>query len=152
MKNTCCKMNILFQRDYVKTGMESESQRVETLTDVKFQNIIYYYWDGKKDVNSDSNTKIDFLGAMNEMKNIDYTFDKNFIGFNNLKNNDLVQFIRIDKDNWYADVPIDSGVDWDGYYWAGYGSTVEIAEMLRLFFEEGSWFDSLHWKMMRYKH
>ena len=32
----------------IQTQIESDSQKLETATDVKFQNIIYYYWDGKK--------------------------------------------------------------------------------------------------------
>ncbi|MCG3780150.1 MAG: hypothetical protein JW390_50005 [Nitrosopumilus sp.] len=32
----------------IQTQIEFISQKLETLTDVKFQNIIYYYWDGKK--------------------------------------------------------------------------------------------------------
>lgn len=120
-------------------------------SDIKFQNIVYYCWDGKKDISSDNNVTIDFIGAMNEMKNIDYTFDKNFIGFKNQNNNELVQFIRLGEDSWYADIPINSGVNWDGYYWAGYGNTIEIAGMLKLFFEEVPWFDSISWVMRRYK-
>lgn len=123
----------------------------KTISEIKFQNIIYYCWDGKKDINAVNNVTIDFIGAMSEMKNIDYTFDKNFIGFENKNNNEQVQFIRIGKDFWYADITINSGVNWDGYYWAGYGSTIEIADMLKLFFEEVPWFDSISWVMRRHK-
>jgi hypothetical protein len=123
----------------------------DTQSDIKFQDIIYYSWNGKKEIKSDSNIKIDFIGAMNEMKNLDYTFDKNFIGFKNLKNNNLVQFSRIQEDSWYADIPINAGYNWDGYYWAGYSNTETIANMLKLFFEEVSWFDSISWVMRRDK-
>ena len=34
----------------IQTQIQSDSQKLETTTDVKFQNIIYYYWDGKKTV------------------------------------------------------------------------------------------------------
>ena len=36
----------------IQTLINLESQKLETTTDVKFQNIIYYYWDGKKTVNA----------------------------------------------------------------------------------------------------
>jgi hypothetical protein len=124
---------------------------LDTLSDVTFQDIIYYSWDGKKEIKSDNNVNIDFIGAMNEMKNLDHTFDKNFIGFKNNKNKDLVQFIRIQEDSWYADIPINSGYNWDGYYWAGYGDTKTIASILKLFFEEVEWFDSISWVMRRHK-
>ena len=43
----------------IQTQIESDSQKLETATDVKFQNIIYYYWDGKKSVNQNQQVKID---------------------------------------------------------------------------------------------
>ena len=55
----------------IQTQIESDSQKLETATDVKFQNIIYYYWDGKKTVKQNQQVKIDFLGAVSEMKNLD---------------------------------------------------------------------------------
>jgi hypothetical protein len=128
-----------------------ELEKQDELSDVTFQDIIYYSWNGKKETKSDDNIGIDFIGAMNELKNLDHTFDKNFVGFKNIKNNDLVQFIRLQNDNWYADVPINPGYDWDGYYWAGYGNTEKISDLLRLFFEEMAWFDSISWVMRRHK-
>ena len=65
----------------IQTQIESNSQKLETSTDVKFQNIIYYYWDGKKTVTQNQQVRIDFLGAVSEMEKLDYTFEKNFIGF-----------------------------------------------------------------------
>ena len=36
-----------------------------------------------------------------------------------------------------------------GGYPIGYGDTQSITDMLKLFFEEVSWFDSIPWKMRR---
>jgi hypothetical protein len=135
----------------IQTQIESYSQKLETATDSKFQNIIYYYWDGKKSVTQNQQVKIDFLGAVNEMEKLDYGFKKNFVGFQNCSTGEYVQFVRLGSDSWYADVPIQDQNNWEGYLWAGYGDTKTITDMLKLFFEEGSWFDSLSWKMRRYK-
>ena len=133
----------------IQTQIELDSQKLETVTDVKFQNIIYYYWDGKKEVKLNQQVKIDFLGAVNEMEKLDHKFEKNFIGFQNCSTGEYVQFIRLDYDSWYADVPINDHNNWEGYLWAGYADTKSITDMLKLFFEEVSWFNSISWKMRR---
>ena len=133
----------------IQTLINLESQKLETTTDVKFQNIIYYYWDGKKTVKQNQQVKIDFLGAVNEMECLDHKFERNFIGFQNCSTGEYVQFVRLGNDSWYADVPIEDRGKWEGYLWAGYGNTQSINDMLKLFFEEVPWFDSLSWKMRR---
>ena len=126
-------------------------QKLETTTDVKFQNIIYYYWDGKRTVEQSQQVRIDFLGAVNEMEHLDHEFERNFIGFQNYSTGEYVQFVRLGDDLWYADVPIKDQNNWEGYLWAGYGDTKSITDMLKLFFEEVLWFDSISWKMRKYK-
>jgi hypothetical protein len=134
-----------------KTIIESKQiSNLDTITDVKFQDIIYYYWDGKKLVKSNQQVKIDFLGAMREMENIDHTFELNFIGFQNNATGQYVQFIRLGENYWYVDSPINDQHNWEGYLWAGYGNIQEIANLVKLFFKEGSWFESISWKMRRY--
>ena len=133
----------------IQTLINLESQKLETITDVKFQNIIYYYWDGKRTVDQSQQVRIDFLGAVNEMECLDHKFERNFIGFQNCSTGEYVQFVRLGNDSWYADVPITDRNNWEGYLWAGYGDTKSITDMLKLFFEEVSWFDSISWKMRR---
>jgi hypothetical protein len=133
----------------IQTLINLESQKLETITDVKFQNIIYYYWDGKRTVDQSQQVRIDFLGAVNEMECLDHKFERNFIGFQNCSTGDYVQFVRLGNDSWYADVPIKDRGNWEGYLWAGYADTKSITDMLKLFFEEVSWFDSIPWKMRR---
>ena len=133
----------------IQTLIDLKSQKLETTTDVKFQNIIYYYWDGKKTVKQNQQVKIDFLGAVNEMEHLDHKFERNFIGFQNCSTGEYVQLVRLGNDSWYADVPIKDRGNWEGYLWAGYGDTKTITDMLKLFFEEVSWFDSIPWKMRR---
>ena len=133
----------------IQTLLNLESQKLATKTDIKFQNIIYYYWDGKKSVEQNQQVRIDFLGAVSEMENLDHKFERNFIGFQNCSTGEYVQLVRLGNDSWYADVPIKDQDNWEGYLWAGYGNTQSITDMLKLFFEEVSWFDSLSWKMRR---
>ena len=135
----------------IQTLIDLESQKLETTTDVKFQNIIYYYWDGKRTVEQSQQVRIDFLGAVNEMEHLDHEFERNFIGFQNCSTGEYVQFVRLNTNSWYADVPIKDQDNWEGYLWAGYGDTKSITDMLKLFFEEVPWFDSLSWKMRKYK-
>ena len=135
----------------IQTLLNLESQKLATKTDIKFQNIIYYYWDGKKSVEQNQQVRIDFLGAVSELENLDHKFERNFIGFQNCSTGEYVQFVRLGDDLWYADVPIKDQDNWEGYLWAGYGNTKSITDMLKLFFEEVPWFDSLSWKMRRCK-
>ena len=97
----------------IQTQIELDSQKLETIIDVKFQNIIYYYWDGKRIVDQSQQVRIDFLGAVNEMENLDHTFEKNFIGFQNCSTGEYVQFVRLGNDSWYADVPIKDRGNWE---------------------------------------
>jgi len=122
----------------------------DTISDVKFQDIIYYKYDKDNVVDSKDHIHIDFLKAMSEMEKLDWTLSKNYIGFENCKTDQLVQFIRIDKNRWYTDVPIYVDGKWSGYYWASEGNNYTISNMLRLFFEEMPWFGMLNWRMRKY--
>jgi hypothetical protein len=132
--------------------LDKISEKQESITDVKFQNIIYFMNNIGKTVNSKSNIPIDFLTAISEMESLDYKSNNHFIGFVNKKTNECLQFKRRTKDDWYAEVIINHGKGWDGYYWCANSKIDAISNMLRLFFEEVSWFGMLSWKMRRFKH
>ena len=59
---------------WIQTQIQSDSQKLETETDVKFQNIIYYYWDGKKTVNQSQQVGIDFLDISNLYLSIQHNY------------------------------------------------------------------------------
>ena len=124
----------------------------DTVSDIKYQDIIYYMQNTTKVVESRDQIYIDFLKAVSEMNNLDYTFECNYIGFVNQRTNECVQFIRQGQDKWYAEVPIMHGKGWDGYAWCSYSDSKTIVNMMRLFFEEVLWFGMLSWKMRRFKH
>ena len=123
----------------------------ESIQKIKYQDIIYYKFDRDETIESDDSIYIDFFKAMSEMERLDWTFQRNYIGFHNKRKEELVQFIRIDKNKWYADIPIDRKKHWDRYYWASLSDNKTVASMMRLFFEEMPWFGMLEWKMKRYK-
>ena len=145
-------MKQLTKQIIIQEILDKISEKQESITDVKFQNIIYFMNNIDKTVNSKSNIPIDFLTAMSEMENLDYTSNDHFIGFVNKKTNECLQFKRRTKDDWYAEVIINHGKGWDGYYWCANSKIDAISNMLRLFFEEVSWFGMLSWKMRRFKH
>jgi len=126
-------------------------QDQNNLQNTKYQDIIYYKYDRNELVESTNNIHIDFFKAMSEMEKLDWTFSPNYIGFENKKKDELVQFIRLEQNRWYADIPINSGVNWNGYFWGTCSDNKTISDMLRLFFEETLWFGILNWKMNRYQ-
>ena len=118
----------------------------------EFQQIFYYKDDGKNVISPKNKKQIDILKAISEMQKIDWTHKNNFIGFKNYNNNDNVQFIRIKKDEWYCDVPIKINGKWDKYYWKSFQDSKTVFNVVRLFFEEQKWFESIEWKMNAVKH
>ena len=127
-------MKQLTKQIIIQEILDKISEKQESITDVKFQNIIYFMNNIGKTVNSKSNTPIDFLTAMSEMESLDYTSNDHFIGFVNKKTNECLQFKRRTKDDWYAEVIINHGKGWDGYYWCANSKIDAISNMLRLFF------------------
>ena len=129
-----------------------ELSKQETVADVKYQNIIYYMDNKTKTVSQKQNTQVDFIKAVSEMSELDWNYEENFIGFDNLSKHECVQFIRQGQDKWYAEAPIGYGVDWDGYAWCSYSDSKTATDLIRLFFEEVPWFGMLSWKMRRFRH
>ena len=119
----------------------------ESVQDVKYQNIIYFKNNRHEYISGLKQLPIDFLKATSEMKTLDYTFSRNFIGFSRQDNTVLLR--RKSETKWSAEVPIFEGDKWTGFGWFAYSDTNTISDMLRLFFEEVSWFGMLSWKMGR---
>ncbi len=128
---------------------EINFQEQKEIFDTKYQDITYFKQNGNEIVNYEALIHIDFIKAMSEMENLNWKLF-NHIGFRNHKTNDFVQFNRRGQNRWYADVPIDRGVNWEGYCWGAYGDNKTISNMMRLFFEEVDWFRMLRWKMRRF--
>ena len=129
---------------------EINFQEQKEIQGIKYQDITYFKQNGNEIVHNEKLVHIDFIKAMSEMENLNWKLF-NYIGFRNHKTNDFVQFIRQGQNRWYADVPIDDGVNWEGYCWTAYGDNKTISNMMRLFFEEVEWFGMLGWKMRRFE-
>mgnify|MGYP007044048712 CR=1 FL=1 len=126
-----------------------EKPTLDSLQSEIFQNIIYFMQDSKKTIEIEQCVYVDFLCAMSELEKLDWTFEKNYIGFKNLNTEDTVQFMRLKEDYWYVDVPIKNNGSWEGYFWFSHDNSREISEMLKLFFQETDWFGMLTWKLER---
>ena len=139
-----------YLKDYWEDTQTKQSLNVNTDQKTKYQDITYFKYDRNEVVKSEENKHIDFMKAMSEMESLDWQYDGNYIGFANNRINEVLQFIRLEKNKWYAEVPINPGKLWDGYYWSSYHDNKTISEILRLFFEEMPWFGMIQWKMRRY--
>ena len=143
---------ILSDQILIQEIENSELSRQDIISDVKYQDITYHMDNRDKTIHSKEHAQIDFLKAMNEMENLDWNYENNYITFVNNKTEECVQFLRKSKNNWYAEVPINDGPKWDGYAWSCDAESKPIMDMLRLYFEEVPWFGMLSWKMRRFKH
>ena len=79
--NFVTKLHKSTKRNYLERMM---NQKVYCMK--KARKFEYDYWDGKRTVDQSQQVGIDFLGAVNEMENLDHKFERNFIGFQNLRN------------------------------------------------------------------
>lgn len=125
------------------------SEKQDMVQDVKYQDINYYKWDRDEAVCSRDRVHIDFLKAMSEMSKLDWTFSHNHIGFKNNRTNEVVQFIRLGKNKWHAENLVNPGKEWKGLVWTAKSDTNTVSKMMKLFFEEDSWFNILDWKLKR---
>lgn len=125
-----------------------ETTNQNSMSDVKYQDITYYMHSREKTIQSNDHIHIDFFKALYEMNNLDWNYEKNYIGFENNRTNECVQFIRKEEDKWYADVPVMRG-NWEGYVWYCYSDSKSVFDMMQLFFEEVIWFTMLDWKLRR---
>ena len=133
-----------------KTRWEQQNEtgvitQQESIQDTKYQDIIYYKDNSDEFISGLEFRSIEFLKAMSEMENIDWTFSGNYIGFTRMK--DAVLFRRKSATQWSASVPIFKEDQWTGFSWFAYSDSNTISDMLRLFFEEVPWFGMLSWKM-----
>ena len=123
----------------------------KTDQDIKYQNITYYKCDGKTVVKSSDHARIELPRAISEVTELGHGGYDHFIGFVYEDTNECLQFAHYYEHDWYADVPINPGIDWDGYYWGCHTDLESVLNTVRLFFEAGPWFDSLRFTMRRYK-
>ena len=122
---------------------------LKTDQDIKTQGISYFKVDGKVSVGLKRKVPIDWPRARSEITGLGFGDYNRFIGFENNRTLEMVQFARYEADDWYADVPIDKGFFWKGFVWGCRTDTESVLNTAELFFEELPWFDSLPFTMRR---
>ena len=145
-------MNKIIIKDFSDASLELKL-REEALSrlEITNHNITYYKQNRNDIVESKQNITISFRKALYEMDKLNWNVF-NYIGFENHNTKKVLQFIRKGFLLMYAEVPINNGLKWDGYYWFAYSSNpLPIVRMLHLFFTEKDWFRLLDWKFRRYK-
>jgi hypothetical protein len=65
-------------------------------------------------------------------------YEGNFIGFQD-EPDEILQFSRIEKDEWLVDVPVYTQGKYTNYSMNGVATTALVKQMVRLFFEGGAW-------------
>ena len=124
----------------------------DMVQDEKYQDITYFKFDKINNVNI-KDKFIDFPKAAIEMRTLSVYAELGsaFIGFTNMRTREILQFLRREDDLWYADIPINSSVNWNKYLWGCTADTKSVLSTLELFFEGASWFDTLPFTMRRSK-
>ncbi len=117
--------------------------------DIKHQGIVYFMVDGEVSVKE---TPTDLREARLKIDGLGYGGYDHFIGFINRGTREMLQFAHYDCDGWYADAPIRSGREWDGYTWGCHTDKESVLNAVGLFFEEMRWFDSLPFTMRRHRY
>ena len=131
---------------------EKGLSRSDSKTDqgIRTQDISYFKMDGKVSVGMKRHVPIDWPHARSEITGLGYGRYNRFIGFENNRTLEMIQFLHLDEDVWYADVPIDSRrSDWKGFVWGCRTDTESVLNTVEMFFEELRWFDSLPFTMRR---
>ena len=131
---------------------EKGLSRSDSKTDqgTRTQDISYFKVDGKVSIGMKRHVPIDWPRARSEMTSLGYGGYDHFIGFENNRTLEMIQFAHYDADGWYADVPIDSRrSDWRGFVWGCRTDTEAVLNTVELFFEDLPWFDSLPFTMRR---
>jgi hypothetical protein len=111
---------------------------------IEFQDIEYSMVNTAKSVSYFEHRQIDLQTALNETKNLDWTFLDNGISIINNKTDDCIFFRRVALDRWYVDTPIRLP-RFAGLFWASYVDQSIVEVILRLFFEENDWFCATNW-------
>lgn len=124
---------------------EKNTQKIETVQEIKYQDIIYYKEDRYESISPFEERPADFLLAMSEMEKLDYTFDKNSIGFSK-RYGDAILFYRQTESLWDIEVPIFHESKWSRNIWVTSSDSKSVSDMVRSFFEDAQWFEMMSWR------
>jgi len=109
-----------------------------------FQLITYYKNDGVKIVKGEANVPIGYFKAKNEIPKINYNITDNYIGFHNHKTGQTLQMVRMAEDLWYVE-NLPGSINFQGWIWFHETDTQSVLNLVKLFFDEAEWFDTVNW-------
>ena len=121
-----------------------------TRSDIKYQDIEYCMHNRKKIVYYNEHKKIDFHLAVDELKSLGCTLWQNGISIYNNKTDQSIFCHRLVEDKWLVFTPIKTDGIWSGYEWVSYPDTASLINVLKLYFEETPWFNTLTWKQVKW--
>ncbi len=104
-----------------------------------------------KKVNYVNQISIDFVKAVKELNDLDWTYKNNGVSFFNLRNDDNVFCSRFEKDKWFVLTRVLENGVYAGYQWSSYPNHQSLLITIRAFFEEGPWFETLNWNKIKWE-
>lgn len=137
------------QRLLVDTNKTDESSLL-TDTDIKYQDIEYSMHNRYNCVYYNEHKQVDLQLALAELTSLDWTVSQNGISFINNKNGQSIFCHRLTEDKWLALTPIKVNGVWNQYEWASNPDTESLIAVIKLYFEEIPWFESLTWKEVKW--
>jgi len=142
------------REEILKQKSEESKKNASSLMEQNSKTTFYVYKTNKEiTIESKERVLIEVDEAIKELKNLepDPEPGTSYVGFCNMSTNESLQFIRKDEKEWYADVPIHDGPDWEGYAYKVYGTWDEMQKTVEAFFAEKSFRVFLPWKITRLK-
>lgn len=124
------------------------SQKLKQKVSIYDPKFTYYRNNGHHSV---SGKPVDFLKAIDEMIRLDWNYKSNYLGIDNRKSGQTIQFVRLEKDKWYVEVLLKAKGKWTGYVIWSYSDYEQIEFMLDLFFLELEWDDVMEWEFKEVK-
>ena len=121
-----------------------------TRTDIKYQDIEYCLHNRNKSVYYNEHKQIDFQLAVAELESLDWALSQNGISFHNNKTDQSIFSHRLAEDKWLVLTPIKTDGVWTGYEWVSYPDTASLINVLKLYFDEIPWFNTLTWKEVKW--
>lgn len=130
-----------------EAGSATDSEQAE---DVTYSDIVYFTGDDGKNI---KNRPIGLEHAARLLAGLPPPSSERwgpFIGFVRTTTNETLQYLRSAPEVWYAEVPVDPGANWKGYY-LGVRTGLETAtEILKRFFYGQDYLQPAEFRMNQY--
>lgn len=125
-------------------GQIPEQAKKVCLAGTKYQDIEYCMANRGRFVLYSEHRKIDYVSALHELANLDWTYLNNGISFIDNKTHGSVFFRRTNLNLWYVQT---AAHDANGNFWTTTIDSESAFTVLRLFFEESPWFEAVGWHL-----